>query len=144
MEEKDKELNCWNHPVLEQLKREIATNKLHLNILLDFARKPIIHKEKKINVFVVCLEIIRFGGKVLGTISQMIALLEQTFRLSRSTFTFVFSHIRHKLVKQYVAEEPVSPEKRLKICLYRLARGDYLYTVAEMVGLAESIVVKLS
>ena len=47
MEEKEKELNCWNHSVLEKLKREIASNKLHLNILLDLARKPIIHKEKK-------------------------------------------------------------------------------------------------
>ena len=47
MKEKEKDLNCWNHPVLAQLKREIAANKLHLNILLDFARKPIIHKEKK-------------------------------------------------------------------------------------------------
>ena len=47
MEEKEKELNCWNNSVLEKPKREIASNKLHLNILLDFARKPIIHKEKK-------------------------------------------------------------------------------------------------
>ena len=31
---------------------------------------------------------------------------KQTFRLSRSTFTFVLYHIRHKLVKEYVAEEP--------------------------------------
>ena len=63
---------------------------------------------------------------------------KQTFRVSRSTFTFVLSHIRHKLVKEYVAEELISPEKHLGICLYRLARGDYLYTVAEMAGLAES------
>ena len=47
MEEKEKELNCWNHSVLEKSKREIASNKLYLNILLDFAKKPIIHKEKK-------------------------------------------------------------------------------------------------
>ena len=63
---------------------------------------------------------------------------KQTFRLSRSTFTYVLSHIRHKLVKEYVAEELISPEKHLGICLYPLARGDYLYTVAEMAGLAES------
>ena len=64
---------------------------------------------------------------------------KQTFRLSRSTFTFVLSHIRNKLVKEYVSEESISPEKRLGICLYHLARGDYLYTVTEMVGFAESI-----
>ena len=51
---------------------------------------------------------------------------KKTFRLSRSTFTFALSHIRHKFVKEYVAEEPISPKKRLGICLYRLARGDYL------------------
>ena len=47
MEEKEKELNCSHHSVLEKLKWENATNKLHVNILLDFARKPIILKEKK-------------------------------------------------------------------------------------------------
>ena len=47
MKEKEKEHNCWNHSVLEKPKPEIASNKLHLNILLDLARKPIIHKEKK-------------------------------------------------------------------------------------------------
>ena len=31
--------------------------------------------------------------------------LKQSFRLSRSTFTFVLSLKRHKLVKEYVAEE---------------------------------------
>ena len=68
---------------------------------------------------------------------------KQTFRLSRSTFTFVLSQIRHKLVEEYVAEEPISPEKRLGICLYRLARGDYMYTMVETVGLAESTVCKI-
>ena len=42
---------------------------------------------------------------------------KQTFHLYRSTFTFVLSHMRHKLVKEYVAEEPISPEKCLGICL---------------------------
>ena len=51
--------------------------------------------------------------------------------------------MRHKRVKKYVAEEAISPEKRLGICLYRLTRGDHLYAVAEMVGLAESRVCKI-
>ena len=68
---------------------------------------------------------------------------KKTFRLSRSTFTFVLSHIRHKHVKEYVEEEPISLEKRVGICLYHLAREDYLYTAAEMVGLAESTVCKI-
>ena len=86
MEEKEKELSCWNHSVLEKPKWEIESNNLHLNILLDFARKPIIHKEKEINVFVVCLEVIRFGGEVFGTVTQMIAL--------NKAFVFLVPYIR--------------------------------------------------
>ena len=33
-------------------------------------------------------------------------------------------------------EEPFSPECRLAICRYRLGRGDYLSTIAEMTDLA--------
>ena len=31
-----------------------------------------------------------------------------------------------------MTEDPISPEKRLGVYLYRLARGDYHYTIAEM------------
>ena len=34
-----------------------------------------------------------------------------------------------------VNEDPISPECRLIVCLYHLARGEYYYTIAEMVGL---------
>ena len=37
-----------------------------------------------------------------------------------------------------MTEEPISPECRLGICLYRLGRGDYLYTIAEMAGIGVS------
>ena len=37
-------------------------------------------------------------------------------------------------------EAPINPDKRLAICLYLLARGDYLYTIGEMVRLEESTV----
>ena len=46
----------------------------------------------------------------------------------------------HQLSIQTVTEEPLSPELRLAICLYRLGRGDYLYTIAEMAGLGVSTV----
>ena len=46
-------------------------------------------------------------------------------------------------MKEYVAEEPISPEKRFGICQYRLARRDYLYTVTEMTGLEGSTVCKI-
>ncbi len=65
---------------------------------------------------------------------------KQTFRISKKTFEFILMRIRHKLEKQTVCEEPVSPECRLAICLYRLGRGDYMYTISEMVGLGRSTV----
>ena len=77
---------------------------------------------------------------MFGTITQMIALSK--------SFVYFVPHLRfiipyHKLVKEYVAEEPISPEKCLGICQYCFARGDYLYTVAKMTGLTESIVYKI-
>ena len=38
------------------------------------------------------------------------------------------------LQRQTVTEEPMPPEERMGLCLYRLARGDHYYTIAEMVG----------
>eukprot|EP00112_Aurelia_sp_Birch-Aquarium-sp1_P010870 Seg2301.2 transcript_id=Seg2301.2/GoldUCD/mRNA.D3Y31 product="Protein ALP1-like" protein_id=Seg2301.2/GoldUCD/D3Y31 len=65
---------------------------------------------------------------------------KKTFRVSKRTFNFLLSHIREELQRETVCEEPVSPECRLAICLYRLGRGDYIYTIAEMVGLGQSTV----
>lgn len=65
---------------------------------------------------------------------------KKTFRISRSTFQFILSRIRHVLERDTINEEPISPECRLAICLYRLARGDYYYTLSEMTGLGVSTV----
>ena len=65
---------------------------------------------------------------------------KKTFRVSRETFSFILARIRHALERDTVNEEPISPECRLAICLYRLARGDYYYTIAEMTGLGVSSV----
>lgn len=65
---------------------------------------------------------------------------KKTFRISKDTFNFILSRIRKHLERCTVNEDPVSPECRLGICLYRLARGDYYYTIAEMVGLGVSTV----
>ena len=62
----------------------------------------------------------------------------QTFRVSRTTFYFVLSKIERRIRKEFVVEAPINPDQRLAICFYRLARGDYLYTIGEMVGQAES------
>ena len=50
------------------------------------------------------------------------------------SFYFILSRVGNVLQRQTVTEEPISPEERLGICLYRLGRGDQYYTIAEMVG----------
>lgn len=58
-----------------------------------------------------------------------------TFRVSRDIFTMILGKIECDLEKKTMSEQPVSPACRLAICLYRLARGDYYYTLSEMSGL---------
>ena len=65
---------------------------------------------------------------------------KKTFRVSRNTFNFILNRIRHDLERETVNEDPISPECHLGICLYRLGRGDYYYTIAEMAGLGVSTV----
>ena len=65
---------------------------------------------------------------------------QETFRISRSTFLFILGRIRHLIEKDTITEEPISPECRLAIYLYRLARGDYYFTIAEMAGIGERTV----
>ena len=67
------------------------------------------------------------------------ARFKKTFRVSRDTFNFILNRIAPFLIRQTVTEEPISPALRLAICLYRLGRGDYLYTISEMSGLGVSI-----
>ena len=54
--------------------------------------------------------------------------------VSRATFHFILGRAGNVLQRQTVTEEPISPEERLGICLYTLGRGDYYYTIAEMLG----------
>ena len=68
---------------------------------------------------------------------------KQIFRVSRTTSYFVLSKFEHKIRKGFVVEAPINPDQRLAICLCRLARGDYLYAIGEMVGLAESTVCQI-
>ena len=55
--------------------------------------------------------------------------------MSRETFTLILNRIGKDLEKITKTEQPVTPACRLAICLYRLARGDYYYTLSEMSGL---------
>ena len=65
---------------------------------------------------------------------------KKAFRVSRQTFHFILKSIRPDIEKNTVTEIPVSPECRLAICLYRLGRGDYLFTIAELFGLGVAII----
>ena len=65
---------------------------------------------------------------------------QNTFRVSKRTFLIILSQIRTELEKNGLTEDPVSPECRLGICLYRLGRGDYYYTISELTGLGVSTV----
>ena len=49
-------------------------------------------------------------------------------------------NIRSDIEKDFITEEPVSADCRLAIYLYRLGRGDYIYTIAELFGLGEMTV----
>ena len=50
---------------------------------------------------------------------------------------FLLGRIRNLIEKDTITEEPISPEGRLAICLYRLASGDYYFPTAEMAGIGE-------
>ena len=63
---------------------------------------------------------------------------KKTFPVSRGTFQQILGKLYNFLMKGTVNEEPISPECRLAICLYRLGREDYLYTIAELAGIGES------
>ena len=80
------------------------------------------------------------GGTLSGKHTLMRGSHSETFRVSRGTFTFILDRIRHVLERQNVVEEPIPPELRLAICLYRLGRGSYYFTIAEMSGLGLSTV----
>ena len=75
------------------------------------------------------------GGRWFGQHTN--ERFKKTFRISKNTFSFILNRIRNDLERQTVNEDPISPECRLGICLYRPGRGDYYYTIAEMTGLGK-------
>ncbi|XP_028400782.1 protein ALP1-like [Dendronephthya gigantea] len=66
------------------------------------------------------------------------ARFKKTLRISRKTFQHILPPIRSRLERQNINEEPVTPEERLAICLYRLGRGDYYHTISQISGLGVS------
>lgn len=65
---------------------------------------------------------------------------KNTLRMSRKTFMIILNKVRLHIVKSATTEEAISPEFRLGICLYRLARGDYYFTLSEMSGLGTATI----
>ena len=76
--------------------------------------------------------------KLWNTYSE--ARFKKTFRVCRSTFNFILNRIEPFIVRETVTEELIPGELRLALCLYRLGRGDHLYTIAELAGLGVSTV----
>ena len=68
------------------------------------------------------------------------ARFKNTFRVSRETFNFIQNRIALFINRQAETEVPITPALRLAFCLYRLGRGDYLYTISEMFELGFSTV----
>jgi hypothetical protein len=60
--------------------------------------------------------------------------------VTRETFNNILNSIHQDIEKDIIAELPITPECRLAICLYRLRRGDYLYTISELFGIGLSTV----
>ena len=45
------------------------------------------------------------------------------------------------ILKNSRLQRPISPKMSLAICLYKLSRGDYNYTISEMTGVGKSTVI---
>ena len=68
---------------------------------------------------------------------------KKTFRVSRETFEYLLNRIRPSLERQSITEDAISLELRLAVCLYRLGRSDYYYTISELTGLGTSTVCEI-
>ena len=64
----------------------------------------------------------------------------RNFRITKATFLFLLREIEPRISKQTITEDAIPPMVRLAVCLYRLARGDYLHTIAELIGLETATV----
>ena len=64
----------------------------------------------------------------------------ETFRMCRETFNFILVKVYDELVEKTLIEEPIAPDCRLAITIYKLSRGDYIYTIGEMTGFAKSTI----
>ena len=105
----------------KELRRRRIQVALLAVLLLTTARKLTMGRIKTTKT---CRRLPRYRGwwdVVCSTYSH--ARFKRTFCVSRATFAFIPSKICHRLVRETICEEPISPECRLGICLYRLGQG---------------------
>lgn len=122
--------------VLLRRRRQLFIRLTFVALLLTFTRN-----NTTIIRYRTCRRLQRNTGwieQVLNTFSE--ARFKSTFRITRETFWYILSKIQIRLDRQTVTEDPISPACRLAICLYRLARGDYFYTISELFGFGRSTV----
>ena len=98
----------------------------HLLIQLAFLAALLLFSRKNTTMFHhrTCQRLQRNTGwieNVLHTYSN--ERFKKTFRISRETFRYILSKIETRLLRQTMTEDPISPEIRLAMCLYRLAGG---------------------
>ena len=70
----------------------------------------------------------RFGTLTIKSVSNHVSEYQEKFHFK--------SNRGHHLTHDTTAEEPISPQERLGICLCRLGRCDYYHTSSEMAGCA--------
>ena len=59
---------------------------------------------------------------------------KSSFRILTETCYFLLNRTGHHLIQNTTAEEPISLQESLGICLHRLSQGDHYHTVAEITG----------
>ena len=64
--------------------------------------------------------------------------------MNRNTLNYILENVREGLQKQIVTKLPISLEIKLAICLYKLTREDYYYTIGEVVALVKSTVCRIN
>ena len=117
------------------LKRRSITVCILLSLLLCNREVTVVRNPRS------CRRLIRNDGWFQTVIDAYTdKRFKKTFRVSKATFSFILNNIKHDLQRETVTENPISPEMRLAICLYRLGRGDYNCTIAEMAGVGTSTV----
>ena len=84
-------------------------------------------------------EIMVIGGTMYGLI--IVTCSSSGIFVFQGVLSYTFWNVtRNFLEKDTLVEEPISPDMRIAITLYRLGRGDYIHTIAKLFGVGDSTV----